>query len=243
MANKTPKDRLIKIHYYSRNVRLAEFTIFLAWVGIMALTALVINIIITQNYNTRNNTGLVIGTLIVLIIANALVFFYYWTLGRERREIKRKNRYIKKNGTKVIGEIISLEETEVRSEDGGKNFTYHYNVQYENPVDNSLIVFQTPSVIPDNMLIKEKDLPLKVVVYVYEKQTFAESLINPPFGEMFLRKFMYYFTGIFGAGTLFGVALLSQVPSTESAPYLIVSLGVSLSAIGLVIIYLIKDRY
>ena len=243
MANKTHKDRFIKIRYSSLSTRFAEFTVFLAWFAIMGLSVLVINIIITYVGTPRFNLALAISTLVILTIANALVFLYYWTLGKERRETKRKNEFIKKNGTKVIGEIIVLEETEIRTKDGGKDFTYHYNVQYKNPVDNSLIVFQTPSVISDNMMVKEKDLPLKVVVYVYEKQTFVESLINPPFGDMIIRKMLYYLTGIFGAGVLFGIPLLSQTPSTMAAPYLIIALGVSLSIVGLVIIYIIKDRH
>ena len=243
MANKTPKDRLIKIHYSNLSARFAEFAIFLAWVAIMGLSVLVINAIITYIGTPRFNIALAISTLVILTIANALTFLYYWTLGRERRETQRKNNFIKKNGTKVIGEIIILEETEVRTKDGGKDFTYHYNVQYKSPVDNSLIVFQTPSVISDNMMVKQKDLPLKVVVYVYGDQTFVESLINPPFKEMLIRKLIYYLTGIFGAGAFFGVSLLSQTPSTMVIPYLIVGLSVTLSIVGLVIIYIIKDRH
>lgn len=104
-----------------------------------------------------------------------------------RRRMRKKNhaKMIKKNGTKVIGKITDMNNTEVNSDD---NFSY--NIEYENPFDHkaSYLIF-TPYAIQSEMYIREKDLPLKVIIYCYNNMTHIDAVINPPLAKMRLRKY------------------------------------------------------
>ena len=211
MKKKSPKHKYVKIRYDDLQVRVAELYMLLLWFFVSGLAGFAIYTLIkNQNHTNIRGYGAFIPALIfVFLVAVGLSYLCYLAAGRVRRKRNRENQFIKRNGTKVIGEIISLDKTEVHTKDGGTNFTYSYNVQYKNPTDKSQITIQTPSVIKDNMLIKEADLPLKVVVYVYDKQTFVESLIDPPFKEMLERRILKILPVVVFIETLVGMLIFS----------------------------------
>ena len=245
MKKKPQKLRYAKIHYSNLSMRFVELFILFVWAGVLGLGACIIAFVTTgaSKYLLNNPTASgVIAT--VLISALVLIFLCYLVVGRERRKIIKENRYIKKNGTRVLGDIISLERTEAHREDGRKNFTYSYNIQYINPEDDSLVVIKTPSVVEDRMLIKEKDLPLKAVVYLYEKQAFVESIINPPYRSMFLRKLFKYLPFVLGFGAILCVSIVNETSSQETVIIRCVfSICTYLCVIGAFVSYHMRDRF
>lgn len=124
----------------------------------------------------------------------------YLPISGERRMQKKEAEQIKANGTVIIGEIISLKKTQLK--EGDKGFTYSYNVEYANPDDGTPLTITTPSIIEDNMMVKKEDLPIKVVVYVWGEKTFVDSLINPPYKEMWTRKVVKWAPIILGTISL-----------------------------------------
>jgi hypothetical protein len=99
---------------------------------------------------------------------------------------KKLSRTIKENGKKVIGEIVSMSET--RLDSSKENFSY--DIEYENPENGEISsIIITPSALQKEMYIKEKDLPLKVIVYCYNGMTHVDAVINPPIVKMAFRKY------------------------------------------------------
>ena len=245
MKKKSKKLRYAKIHYTNLSVRFVELFILFVWACVLGLVACIIAFVSTgaSKYLLNNPTASgIIAT--VLISALILIFLCYLVVGRERRKIIKENRFIKKNGTRVLGNIISLERTEAHREDGGKDFTYSYNIQYVNPEDDSLVVIKTPSVVQDRMLIKESDLPLKAVVYLYEKQAFVESIINPPYRSMFLRKLFKFLPYPLGFGAILCVSIVNETSSQDTVVIRsIFSICIILCVVGAFVSYQMKDRF
>lgn len=135
----------------------------------------------------------------VLILIGTLVTYIIEL--RNRMGKKSVAKMIKKNGTKVIGEITNMNTTEVNSDD-----SFSYNIEYENPFNHkaSYLIF-TPYAIQSEMYIREKDLPLKVIIYCYNSMTHIDAVINPPLAKMAFRKYGPSIF-IFIAVMLFGIS-------------------------------------
>lgn len=245
MKKKSQKLRYAKIHYSNLSVRFVELFILFVWSCVLGLGASIVAFVSTGVSKYFQNNQTVWGIMAAVFIpALLLIFLCYLVVGRERRKIMKKNRFIKKNGTRVLGDIISLERTEAHREDGGKNFTYSYNIQYVNPEDDSLVVIKTPSVVENRMLIKESDLPLKAVVYLYEKQAYVESIINPPYRSMFLRKLFKYLPYPLGFCAILCVSIINETSSQETVVIRSVfSICIILCVAGAFVSYSIKDRF
>ncbi len=151
--------------------------------------------------------------LAVLVFIGVLIA--YIIERRKRMEKKNVAKMIKKNGTKVIGEITNMDTTEVNSGD-----SFSYNIEYENPFDHkaSYLIF-TPYAIQSEMYIREKDLPLKVIIYCYNNMTHIDAVINPPLAKMAFRKYgppIFIFIavilfGVSGIGTALNNPIMSIV--------------------------------
>ncbi len=243
MKKKSPKPRYVKIRYTDLNIRVAEISMLLMWIVFMGLIPLTISAIIAVA-QTKYDSTLTLIMIFVLIPATIIIYTGYLAISRGRRELQKKNRYIKKHGTKVIGEIVSMEHTEAHKEDNKQNFTYSYNVQFKNPEDSSLIVIKTPTVLKDFMMLKETDLPLKVIVYVFEKQTFVESLINPPSKSMTLRKILKYAPYVLGFGAFYSIIIIDQAWNKAPASIIIAfALCFCICIVGAYLTYEYKDRF
>ena len=151
----------------------------------------------------------------VLVLIGTLVTYIIEL--RKRMAKKNHAKMIKKNGTKVIGEITNMNTTEVKGDD--ENFSY--NIEYENPFNHkaSYLIF-TPYAIHSEMYIREKDLPLKVIIYCYNNMTHIDAVINPPLAKMAFRKygppiFIFIAVILFGVSGI-GTALNNPIMSITS---------------------------
>ncbi|MBR0133979.1 hypothetical protein IJM16_01805 [Candidatus Saccharibacteria bacterium] len=185
------KDRVVKIKYdydyMSENERssLTSAVIF----GVFLILSI---IEIVKSPQPSWTMAFLLHTIVILIIfIGVLVFFFVQYFKRKReRELPQK---IKANGEKVIGEIVSVNKTNLDKH--GENFTY--NIEYENPNNGNIAkTIITPSALFTKMYIRKKDLPLKVVVYCYNGMTHVDAVINPPIAKMVFRKFLPYICGI-----------------------------------------------
>lgn len=114
-----------------------------------------------------------------------------WSLSTSLRSLidrwksKKYRKTVVANGKKVIGEIVSFKEIKINSRDK-KNFSY--TIEYEDPLEGKATTEITPPTVNRLMFLKEEDLPIKVVIYVYKHTSFVYALINPPVVKMFARK-------------------------------------------------------
>ena len=241
MKKKSPKHKYVKIRYIQGIDKFAESFLLLSLGIVLGLAICVIKYF---SASAAISTVWRVAAIVMFTIVFSLLLFIYLYISHQRRELQKENKYIKKHGTLVIGEIISLERTEARTTDGKENFTFSYNVQYRSPDDDSLIVIRTPTVIKDNMLVKEKDLPIKVVVYVYEKRTFVESLIDPPYKLMQLRKLFRYLLALFSVCSFVCLSILNETKGVNAVLARgIIALCFCASIYGLFFAYLFKDRF
>ncbi len=196
MKDELEMKKLIKIRYNYLHISWIE--IFLLCMEVLAvfIAILIITYICTNKVRTESilfAVGLSLFFTIIPLMA-------YLPISGERRMQKKEAEQIKANGTVIIGEIISLKKTQLK--EGDKGFTYSYNVEYANPDDGTPLTITTPSIIEDNMMVKKEDLPIKVVVYVWGEKTFVDSLINPPYKEMWTRKVVKWAPIILGTISL-----------------------------------------
>jgi hypothetical protein len=110
-------------------------------------------------------------------------------LRKKRKRESEGPRTIMENGKEVIGTIKNLSVTNLKDSQ-----CFNYDIEYEDPVKDSMTIksIVTPAVVKDTMCITEKDLPLRAVFYVYNKQVHLYALINPPVAKMSQRKALKY---------------------------------------------------
>ena len=160
--------KAVKIKYYYDFVSPSE--IFGFTVGTITLLG-AMAIIIASAFSPWSASG--ITGCISLVITSVMMIGWAFSEQTWRRKMAAKNREITEKGVKVIGEIKNLKVIKV-----GEEFTY--DVEY-GQIDNTQIThIVTPRVISENMRITEKDLPLKVEVYIYKGEAFVDAIIDPP---------------------------------------------------------------
>ena len=180
-----PNDRLVKIKYefdhpsYEESKALVIVTIS----SILALTGLF------NEFRQPHPFSIGLSWVLVLFILAVLVgsLIYYIALYRQRRAKIKEVNHIIKHGKMVIGEVVSFSLTEVNGKKDQKNFSY--NIEYEDPRYGDVIAITTPTALAEETYIHEKDLPIKVVIYVLGKHTHVDKLINPPLKKMRIRKY------------------------------------------------------
>jgi hypothetical protein len=69
---------------------------------------------------------------------------------------------------------------------------FTYEIEYEWKGDEMPIRITTPTVLKSRMNIKEKDLPLKVVLYAMNNRAHAYAVIDPPIAKMKIRWMFRY---------------------------------------------------
>lgn len=175
-----PGDRLVKIRYSFTHISMGEK------IGAM-LELTIISMIVGVYYIFTDYPEF--PTLVFVLISSTafLPFIVILPDYRSRKSQKRLVDIIMRKGVVLIGEIVSLYSTEVNNQ---KNFSY--NIEYEDPNSRKTITIRTPSVLYDEMYIRESDLPLKCTVYVYQDLAFCDRIINPPTRKMHRRKIIYY---------------------------------------------------
>lgn len=135
---------------------------------------------------------------VIIAVFSCLPFGLIVPNYRYRKQKRKQAENIFANGTLVIGDIVSLNTTEIgNNSTGQKNFSY--NIEYEDPFHGKTIKITTPSAIRDEMYIREEDLPLKVTIYCYNGNALAKSIINPPIRKMRTRKHIKWWSLALGA--------------------------------------------
>ena len=214
MSKADKEDRIVRIKYEYDHMTEREGK------SLSALICLVLLIVILalelvwfpKSAFVYNRVPIEIALAVLVFIG---VLIAYIIERRKRMEKKNVAKMIKKNGTKVIGEITNMDTTEVNSGD-----SFSYNIEYENPFDHkaSYLIF-TPYAIQSEMYIREKDLPLKVIIYCYNNMTHIDAVINPPLAKMAFRKYgppIFIFIavilfGVSGIGTALNNPIMSIV--------------------------------
>ncbi len=184
MADNKSKEHLVKIKYDYDHMSENERKGLCAAVGILA-------IIVLGAAQVGFAPGVLFqGIYLMQEIVMLLIFFatlvYYIVQRNKRMQRKRLSMMIKEHGKKIIGEIVSMSETTLNS----RKENFSFDIEYENPESGEIdTVIITPSVLRTEMYIKEKDLPLKVIVYLHNGMTHVDAVINPPLAKMTIRKF------------------------------------------------------
>ncbi len=164
--------KIVKIKYEFDTVSLSEVLGFTISVMFLITGAVLIIVPAIGGWLKGNSTY---G--ISLLVVAAIVFIWSLREGAWRKGRAAEYKHIVENGTKVIGEIKNLSVIKL-----GDQFTY--DIEY-GPIDNTQITHVvTPMVISSKMGITEKDLPLKVVVYVLEGKAVVYAIIDPPVKRM-----------------------------------------------------------
>ena len=180
-----PEDRIVKIKYDFDHMAEKESD------SLHAIIAIAIIIVVASSQVGFSPYVLFAWPYFAQGIAMIIVFFatlaYYITQRNKRMQRKKLSRTIKENGKKVIGEIVSMSET--RLDSSKENFSY--DIEYENPENGEIssIIITPSAALQKEMYIKEKDLPLKVIVYCYNGMTHVDAVINPPIAKMAFRKY------------------------------------------------------
>ncbi|MBR0133980.1 hypothetical protein IJM16_01810 [Candidatus Saccharibacteria bacterium] len=200
-----PGDRVVKIKYDYDYMSVGERTALATTVFIGAFFILFAVLLGTSlSKSPAMAPELIVLTIVVFIVFTATLIIYFTQHNKRKREAV-EFRAIKTKGEMVIGKILSMQEDELA--DTGQTFSY--DIEYENPIDgqNASIVI-SPSALYNEMYIREKDLPLKVIVYCYDGKTHVDAVINPPITKMTYRKIIPFISG-FISMVLFMIALVA----------------------------------
>ena len=184
MKDAKPEERIVRIKYDYDHMSENERKALCSVIGIIAIIILAASqvgfapsILFAWPY--------IIQEIVILVIFFA-VLAYYIVQRNKRMQRKRLSMMIKENGKKIIGEIVSMSETTLNS----RKENFSFDIEYEDPENGKLdTIVITPIVLKTEMYIKEKDLPLKAIVYYYNGMTHVDAVINPPLVKMTLRKF------------------------------------------------------
>ena len=205
MKQSKTQDKLVKIRYQSTDITLKDY--YFGFLQLMALGALAIVLIVGFRHGFN---AYIITSLIFTLVIGSLPLFVLVPRSIRRIKERRDIKAIKKYGQRVIGTIVSLDRSEIVNNRGREGFSYSYTVQFDIPKHEKPIIFKTPSVIADTMLVKEEDLPMKAVVYCWGNNYHVDSLVNPPYQRLLFRKIIKY-----GAPVTF-VASMSTAVIAES---------------------------
>lgn len=168
------KDKIIKVQYDYEQRKITEiFSGICCIISILsALSLMVFALVLPRGSLLSTLTA----TFILCGFASYFGIVYYNERARRRRDGANAKRIIE-NGHEIIGTIINLNVTELKDSQ-----YFNYDIEYEdsNSKTHKLTSMITPAVVEDTMCIKEKDLPLRAVIYVYENDVHLYALINPP---------------------------------------------------------------
>ena len=199
-----PEDRVVKIKYdydYMSEKERSSLTSAVIF-GVFLILSI---IEIVKSPRPSWTMAFLLHTIVILIVFIGLLVFFFVQYFK-RKQVGELPRNIKANGKKIIGEIVSMNKTELDGND--KNFSY--DIEYENPKGGNIAkTIITPSALFTKMYIRKKDLPLKVVVYCYNGMTHVDAVINPPIAKMVFRKFLPYICGIMTV-VLFMMAFVAE---------------------------------
>ena len=181
-------ERRVKIAYAFNQISPGELlSIYLgAALVLLLIIPTAVALIVDEKLRVKHLSSL-FGYIAMLTIPLGL-----YVVARFFRMIKGKvPRMIRERGKRVIGTIVSLKTIDLNGANRNKKH-FTYTIEDENPEDGKIITTTTPAVLSYRMYLKEEDLPIKVVVYVYGGQAFADEIINPPIIKMSARRFIRY---------------------------------------------------
>ena len=186
------KKHLVKIKYDYDIMPEKEARHFIAAaIALIVMTVTIVTLIISAQNPSRVMTHDVTTTYYFpfFIFFSAIALIYALAIALPsfigRMKSKQHRKIMVQKGKKVTGEIVSLKQTQING-NNEKNFTY--TIEYEDPFEGKTTTVITPWTVGEVMLVKEKDLPIKVTVYIYHNIVLVDSLINPPAIKMYFRR-------------------------------------------------------
>jgi hypothetical protein len=174
------KQRIVRIKYDHDRPRIEEVYNLLRFIAciIVAIVMLVVSLSVGTFY------FMFFGVAIFSLLS-VIPFQKYWHERSIRKRDYADAKFIIDHGEKVIGSIVSMNTIKLDEE-------FTYEIEYEWKGDEMPIRITTPTVLKSRMNIKEKDLPLKVVLYAMNNRAHAYAVIDPPIAKMKIRWMFRY---------------------------------------------------
>ena len=169
------KQRVVRIRYDYDRPRIEEVGNLLYFIA--CIVAVLVMLVMSIYQSTLYFMSIFI---VIVSVISVIPFQKYWHERKIRKRDYADAKFLIDHGEKVIGSIVSMKTIKLDEE-------FTYDIEYEWKGDEMPIRMTTPTVLKSRMNIKEKDLPLKVILYAMNNRAHAYAVIDPPIAKMKIR--------------------------------------------------------